>query len=121
MFYERLQMLCSECGEKITNVILLLGMGSGNLSSWKSGNTPKGDTLIKLAEHFKVSTDYLLGRTDIKEMARLSDDALNPEERKLLELYHALPDDIARGQVFGYIERLLEEAPASVSSGEKAV
>lgn len=64
MFYSRLNALCAERGVKITNVIAEMGMGSGNLSKWKAGGVPKGDTLSKLADYFHVSTDYLLGRTD---------------------------------------------------------
>lgn len=64
MFYPRLNALCAERGVKITNVITEMGMGSGNLSKWKAGGVPKGDTLSKLADYFHVSTDYLLGRTD---------------------------------------------------------
>ena len=29
---------------------------------------PSGETLYKIAEYFNVSIDYLLGRTDIKEV-----------------------------------------------------
>lgn len=64
MFYERLTSLCDKRGVKITNVVAELKMGSGNLSNWKAGRTPRGESLSKLADYFNVSTDYLLGRTD---------------------------------------------------------
>lgn len=64
MFYSRLTSLCAERGVKITNVVSELKMGSGNLSNWKSGRMPRGESLSKLADYFNVSTDYLLGRTD---------------------------------------------------------
>lgn len=67
MFYSRVNALCAKHGVKITNVIAEIGMGSGNLSKWKAGGVPKGDTLSKLADYFNVSTDYLLGRTDDPE------------------------------------------------------
>lgn len=64
MFYSRLTALCAERGAKITNVVSELKMGSGNLSNWKAGRMPRGESLSKLADYFHVSTDYLLGRTD---------------------------------------------------------
>lgn len=64
MFYERLTSLCEKRGVKITHVAAELRMGSGNLSNWKSGRMPRGESLSKLADYFHVSTDYLLGRTD---------------------------------------------------------
>lgn len=64
MFYSRLTSLCAERGVKVTNVVSELKMGSGNLSNWKSGRMPRGESLSKLADYFHVSTDYLLGRTD---------------------------------------------------------
>lgn len=66
MFYSRLLFLCSEREIKITNVISELKLSSGNLSKWKAGGAPKGDTLCKIADYFGVSTDYLLGRTGEK-------------------------------------------------------
>ena len=64
MFYSRLLSLCSEREIKITNVISELKLSSGNLSKWKAGGAPKGDTLCKIADYFDVSTDYLLGRDE---------------------------------------------------------
>ena len=59
-----LEYLCKQRGEKITNVIQSLNLGKGSLSNWRNGATPNGETLIKLAKHFNVSTDFLLGLSD---------------------------------------------------------
>lgn len=68
MFYDRLQELCKERGVALTNVIVdTLKMSRGNLSRWKNGAVPKGDTLSALSEYFGVSTDYLLGTESLKE------------------------------------------------------
>ena len=68
MFYERLCELCQERGVALTNVVIKeLGMSRGNLSRWKNGSVPKGDTLSTLARYFDVSTDYLLGNESRKE------------------------------------------------------
>lgn len=64
MFYERFIQLCDENSEKPTNVLKLIGVSSGNLKNWKNGTSVKSDILMQLSEHFNVSVDYLLGRTD---------------------------------------------------------
>lgn len=66
MFYDIILELCSEKNVKITNVIKNLNMSSGNMARWKNGILPNSETLISLADYFNVSTDYLLGRTNVK-------------------------------------------------------
>ena len=47
------------------------GISTGNISDWfnpgKSAQ-PSADALYKIAEHFGCSVDYLMGRTNIKEI-----------------------------------------------------
>lgn len=47
------------------------GITQGMISYWKSGErSPSIEHLVKLADFFDVSTDYLLGRTDKQEVNR---------------------------------------------------
>ena len=64
MFYERFIQLCTENSEKPTSVLKEIGVSSGNLNNWKNGTSVKSDILMQLSEHFNVSIDYLLGRTN---------------------------------------------------------
>lgn len=42
-----------------------LGISGGHLGDWKKGKSrPTIDNLIKIADYFDVSVDYLLGRTE---------------------------------------------------------
>ena len=67
-----------------------------SISGYESGNrSPDTDTLQRLADFFEVSTDYLLGRTDIpaltpqdKDEAEFQAFANNPE---LSVFYKELP------------------------------
>lgn len=98
MFYERLKKLCDERGLALTNVVVNeLHMSRGNLSRWKNGNVPKGDTLSALAEYFGVSTDYLLGTSELKKdcLATLDNQTLSltAEEVRLVLKYRALDDE----------------------------
>jgi len=47
------------------------GIPNGMVNRWKNGVVmPSVENLIKLADYFGVSTDYLLGRTDKPEVNR---------------------------------------------------
>ena len=80
MFYDTLNALCEERGLKLTNVINELGFSSGNLSRWKSGITPKGATITKLANYFSKE----------KTSAGIE---LSAEEIKIIELIRSLSDE----------------------------
>ncbi len=59
-----------------------LGISQQGVWKWEKGiNEPDSDTLIKLADMFDCSVDYLLGRTNHKKAFILEGDALPPELR----------------------------------------
>lgn len=67
MLGNRLKMLRTE--KKITQEELgkFVNVTKVSISGYENGNrTPDTETLQKLADYFDVSTDYLLGRTDVK-------------------------------------------------------
>ncbi len=125
MFYARLTSLCAERGVKITNVVTELKMGSGNLSNWKAGRMPRGESLSKLADYFQVSTDYLLGRTDDPrpageaEPAPASEGGLSETAQRFMPLVDKLTPDqkmLLLAQLQAWTEqneRLFPAAPAS--------
>ncbi len=65
--FERLKKLCDEQGISVNTLEERIEIGRNSLYSWKN-NIPKGTNLIKVADYFNVSTDYLLGRTEEKEI-----------------------------------------------------
>lgn len=50
------------------------------------------DILIACASFFDVSTDYLLGQSDIKKAPSYEDAGLSAEEAELLKLFRAAPE-----------------------------
>ena len=45
------------------------GIPNGMVNKWKNGvQLPGAENLVKLADYFDVSVDYLLGRTDNPEV-----------------------------------------------------
>jgi len=69
----RLRFLRNEKGEGLEKIAKYLNVTIQTISNYeteKRDMTP--DTILKLAEYFDVSTDYLLGKSDVR----------NPEELK---------------------------------------
>lgn len=65
IIYTRIKELCEE--KKITIAALEreLGFSKGAVSKWVR-NFPNAAYLVKVADYFMVTTDYLLGRSDIR-------------------------------------------------------
>ena len=80
-----------------------LGIDQASISSYESGKyLPTVEVLVKLAAYFGVSTDYLLGLSDVKmPQTMVNDDAT----MLVVTLFSSLPHN-ARDRVIGYIEGL---------------
>ena len=85
MFWERFSKICSENNTSPTAVAKALHIGIGSITKWKNGTVPRGTTLSKLSDYFGVSTDYLLGTSNVKSMSTTDDTELNEylEELKI--------------------------------------
>lgn len=60
MFYDQVRALCEKRGVKITALARQLHLSPSAPNNWKEGSLPKVETVMKIAEYFNVSTDYLL-------------------------------------------------------------
>lgn len=72
----------------------LIGVAQSNINRWENETVqPSAEFVIKLANLFMVSTDYLLGRTDelgaVVGQVPLTDN-YSDEERQLIEDYRNL-------------------------------
>ncbi|EPU19403.1 MULTISPECIES: helix-turn-helix domain-containing protein [Streptococcus] len=72
MFAERLKELRKDRGfTNQTSIAKDLGISQQTYSQWESGKRePSKSTLEKLADFFNVSTDYLLGKTNNKDIRK---------------------------------------------------
>lgn len=101
-----------------------LNITQSTLSGWECGRwQPDNDTLIKLAEYFSVTVDYILGRN---ESFSSDDEQKNIIERPpyditdkqlidFIKLYKVMTD-LQKAQVFGYVVAMLEGAGINVKS-----
>ena len=68
--WNNLQKLLKDRGEK-ANLSRATGISTGNITDWFNPNKsaqPSANALIKVAEYFDCSVDYLMDRTDNKEI-----------------------------------------------------
>lgn len=84
-FYERYEMLCAERNMKPQNPEFqrIAGVTSGSISGWKKGASPKIEVLCNLAAYFHVTTDFLLGLSEVRNPGP----ALTEQEQILLEAF----------------------------------
>lgn len=95
MFWERFYGLCIKRGTKPNPVAKGIGLSSGVLTKWKSGTIPNGDMLIKIAEYFGVTTDYLLGKNDDSIQVYDEDDnivVIDDETRDIIDSLRTRPE-----------------------------
>ena len=81
-------------GQEVADAI---GLSYKVYQTYESGARNAGLPVVeKLADFYNVSTDYLLGRTEVREMNRLSADALTEEQVReiddaIVSSYERLP------------------------------
>ncbi|MEA5040310.1 MAG: helix-turn-helix transcriptional regulator [Clostridiaceae bacterium] len=61
MFFDLFAKLCAEKGVSPKKAVTEMGLSNSIATKWKkTGATPQGDTLQRIADYFDVSVDYLL-------------------------------------------------------------
>lgn len=92
MFFDIFTDLCKEKGVSRTKAAEEIGLSNSITTKWKkTGATPGGDTLEKVAAYFGVTIDRLLGKEE-KENSP-SEIELTEGEKDLLELFRLIPAD----------------------------
>jgi transcriptional regulator with XRE-family HTH domain len=90
-FSDRFKMLREQRGWTQDDAAERLGISRSTIAGYESGTkarVPREDMLIKIADAFDVSIDYLLGRTDEPKATAAKDDedpSISPEELEFLE------------------------------------
>lgn len=84
---DRIRTLANSQGLSLPALEVKLSLGNGTISRWRS-SSPNSDKLIRVADYFHVSLDYLLGRhtEKIPTEPKLSEDELS-----IIDLYRQIP------------------------------
>lgn len=69
MFWERLSALINEHDISASGLAKQIGLSNSAAVKWKKGAIPDSSTLQKIADYFNVSVDYLLGKSESKNIA----------------------------------------------------
>ena len=77
-FKDRLVLLRKELGLTQEEFAEKIGYTRTAVSAWEIGrNEPSNSDTLKIANFFGVTTDYLLGKTDVRDTGEQIDDVLN--------------------------------------------
>ncbi|AWW28351.1 MULTISPECIES: helix-turn-helix domain-containing protein [unclassified Acetobacterium] len=91
----------------------ILDVGKTTISNYETGySVPDLETVVKLADYFNVSTDYLLGRTDYPEMCTeqifQTTNLLAENEIEVLEILRKV-NDRQQIKLIGRIEEIVKQ------------
>lgn len=106
----RLRFLRTENGESLEKIAKYLNVTIQTISNYeteKRDMTP--DTILKLAEYFGVSTDYLLGKSDIRNPEKAKEDPLGLAKIGFSMDKYTPPTDAQREQIKGLLEVILKD------------
>ena len=122
-FAERSRYLRKEKGISQVELAKALNVSKACVSMIEIGkNEPTAITLIKYADFFECSIDYLLGREDDFGNVTIIGQTERPlarEERTVVELFQKLPDDLKK-RATAYLEKLVELAEEDGSISARA-
>ena len=115
MFYDLFCQLCEKKGVSVTRATVEMGLSRTIGSKWKrTGATPNGETLNRIAEYFGVTTDYLLTGEESKnatidtvdaDLREYLDELRNRPEKRLL---FSVTKNATRSQIEAIV-RMIEE------------
>ena len=94
MFGPRLKELRKAKGITQEELASIVGVERSSIGKYegKSHVVPSDDVKVKLAEYFKVSIGYLLGRNN-EETSSTDDDSFSVDKQKLIEDYRSLSEE----------------------------
>ena len=96
-FYEKYVQLCNQVDKSPSAVAIELKLGKPSVSRWKTGSKPRDSSILKVANYFGVSPEWLKGETDdpsagIKKDPIPKDEAVSSAKQKLLDALDGLSD-----------------------------
>jgi transcriptional regulator with XRE-family HTH domain len=89
---ERILQLQEESGLNNKALEVAVGLTNSSITSWKKGRyAPSAEAIVKLAQFFHVTTDYLLCVSDSKISELVI--SLSPKEQILIDAYRSASDE----------------------------
>lgn len=110
--FERIDYLCKKNNITITKLCLEITGSKGNLPTWKKGNINPA-SLMKIADYFSCSVDYLLGRTE-----KSSPSELTENEQRMLDIFSGLTPT-QQGELIGRASIMSEQNEAETKKKDR--
>lgn len=108
---ERIKITARDMKISVKKLLEDAGLGFNTMSNMKT-SMPKADNLAKIADCLNVSVDYLIGRTENKNLATGSDEIFTEHEKNFVIAYRNKPEMQAA------VDRLLGiDAPQGINIG----
>lgn len=102
----RLKTLMEEGQITQTELAKRIGFTQRAISKWVNlQSEPTETAILKIADQFSVSIDYLLGQTEDPDAIILKNQNLKPREQQLIENYRKMPPQ-TQEYVFGIVQNL---------------
>lgn len=95
MFKEIFIRLCNEKGVAPTAACVEIGLSNATFSCWTETSIPRKATLMRIADYFGVSVDYLLGNVqmDLQHFAEKEKEPTVTVDPKLLSLIDSMSEE----------------------------
>ena len=109
VFGSRLRLLLEESNIDGKAFAKLLHVQPPTLSNWLNGNRfPKDiETLINIANYFDVSLDYLLGKSDIRNLESIKSSKPITDVEKAIKIVLDQPDLMLKGNLLSDESRII--------------
>lgn len=109
-FKERLVKLRKELNLTQEDFAQKIGYTRTAISAWEIGrNEPSNADTVKIADFFGVSTDYLLGKSDIRNPEKKDNDLLDLASMGFNADNYTPPTSTQKEQIKGLIEVVLKD------------
>ena len=94
MFWDNFVRLCNQAGKYPNTVAAEVGVKStGTVMGWKSGANPRQTVLLKLADYFGVTVEYLLTGEQKENPTSVAADGVDELDKEALDIMHQLPPE----------------------------
>ncbi len=93
MFWDNFVRLCNQAGKYPNTVAAEVGVKStGTVTGWKNGANPRQAVLLKLADYFGVTVDYLLN-AEKENLTSVAADEVDELDKEALDIMRQLPPE----------------------------
>ncbi len=115
----RIKQLRNEKGINQDTLSKLLGIEIAGISKLETGRVPlKDDYILKLSEYFGVTTDYLLGKSDVRNFDKnIQGVEKNSGVPAVVFIYGTIPAGVPIEMIEDIIDT--EEVPIEMTKGDK--